>query len=105
MTNEDCKTCEGKGYYIIPNYQHEVLERIQCEACLYEEEFKYRLAESLSMVLNNASPQKLAWIVAELIITGHEKHDSSKDYNKLEMIIQTKNAKEALVLGDIYSKL
>ena len=37
MANEDCERCEGKGFYIVPNYQHEVLERIECEPCMYDE--------------------------------------------------------------------
>ena len=36
MANEDCERCEGKGFYIVPNYQHEVLERIECEPCMYD---------------------------------------------------------------------
>ena len=53
-------------------------------------------------VLVNASVQKLAQIVAELVVNGHAK--TNKEYSKLYTIIQTKNIQEALVLGDVYNR-
>ncbi len=102
MANEDCERCEGKGFYIVPNYQHEVLERIECEPCMFDEHERWHIAEELSKVLVNASIQKLAQIVAELVVNGHAK--TNKEYSKLYTIIQTKNIQEALVLGDVYNQ-
>ena len=104
MPNPECEKCNGEGYYVVPNYQHDVMERIECLDCLAEDHFKWHLSEELTKVLINSSPQKLAQIVAELIVNGVSKniHD---DLSRIEVIIQTKNAMEALALGEVYNKL
>ena len=104
MPNPECEKCNGVGHYVVPNYQHDVMERIECLDCLAEDHFKWHLSEELTKVLISSSPQKLAQIVAELIVNGVSKniHD---DLSRIEVIIQTKNAMEALALGEVYNKL
>ena len=98
-----CEKCNGDGYYLVPNYQHDVMERIECMDCYAEEHYRWHLSEELTKVLINSSPQKLAKIVAQIVVQGVS-NNKNDDITRIEGIIQTKNFNEALVLGDIYSK-
>jgi len=104
MPNQDCEKCCGQGYYDIPNYQHDIMERIECMDCYAEDHYKYHLSEELTKVLVGSSPQKLAQIVAGLVVNGVSKNDHD-DLSRIEVIIQTKNAIEALALGEVYNNL
>lgn len=103
MFNEDCEKCNGVGHYEVPNYQHDIMERIECMDCISHEHYKYHLSGELTKVLMNVSPQKLASIVAELVVYGVDKNINDS-LARIEVIIQTKNSTEALVLGDVYNK-
>tara|TARA_R100000734_G_scaffold17346_1_gene13632 strand:+ start:423 stop:740 length:318 start_codon:yes stop_codon:yes gene_type:complete len=103
MGNPNCEKCNGKGHYLVPNYQHDVMERIECMDCYAEEHYKWHLSEELSRVLVNASPQKLSMIISEIIVNGIDR-DENNSLARIETIIQTKNINEALVLADIYGR-
>lgn len=103
MFNNDCEKCNGDGYYLVPNYQHDIMERIECMDCISHAHYKHHLSEELTKVLMNASPQKLAMLVAETIVYGVDKNNNDT-LSRVEVIIQTKNTTEALVLGDVYNK-
>tara|TARA_B100000497_G_C7294417_1_gene201261 strand:- start:59 stop:364 length:306 start_codon:yes stop_codon:yes gene_type:complete len=98
-----CEKCNGDMYYLVPNYRLEVMERVECMDCISHEHYKHHLSEELTKVLTKASPQKLALIVAELIVHNIDKN-THDDLSRVETIIQTKNLVEALVLGDVYNK-
>lgn len=104
MPNSECEKCDGVGHYLVPNYQHDVMERIECMDCYAEDHYKWHLSEELTKVLINSSPQKLAQIVATLVVNGVDTNPKD-DLSRVEVIIQTKNAMEALVLGEFYNKL
>ena len=104
MPNSECEKCDGVGHYLVPNYQHDVMERIECMDCYAEDHYKWHLSEELTKVLINSSPQKLAQIVATLVVNGVDTNPKD-DLSRVDVIIQTKNAMEALVLGEFYNKL
>ena len=104
MPNSECEKCDGVGHYLVPNYQHDIMERIECMDCYAEDHYKWYLSEELTKVLINSSPQKLAQIVATLVVNGVDTNPKD-DLARVEVIIQTKNAMEALVLGEFYNKL
>ncbi len=99
----ECNICENKGWYEIPNHRTECMERIQCMDCLLQEQFKNTLKEDLTKLLSNTSGQKLAQIVAELIVNSVDRNESD-DLDRLNGIIQTKNTLSAIQLGVAYSQ-
>jgi len=98
-----CDICEDKGWYEIPNHRTECMERIQCMDCLLKEQFKNTLKEDLTKLLTNTSPQKLAQIVAELIVNSVDRNESD-ELDRLNGIIQTKSTISAIQLGVAYSQ-
>jgi len=98
-----CDICEDKGWYEIPNHRTECMERIQCMDCLLQEQFKNTLKEDLTKLLTNTSPQKLAQIVAELIVNSVDRNESD-ELDRLNGIIQTKSTISAIQLGVAYSQ-
>lgn len=102
MYNINCEVCEGKGSYNIPNHHLEIMERIDCMDCLLEDQFKDVLKADLSRLLTSTSKEKLATIVAEMIVNGVaiNAHD---DLSRIQGIIHTKNQLSALALGSAYA--
>jgi len=98
-----CDICEDKGWYEIPNHRTECMERIQCMDCLLQEQFKNTLKEDLTKLLSSTSQQKLAQIVAELIVNSVDRNEHD-ELDRLNGIIQTKNTISALQLGVAYSQ-
>mgnify|MGYP003625951220 FL=1 len=99
----DCNKCEGKLYYLIPNYQHDTLERIECIDCISEMQYQDDIKERLTKLLVTASPQRLAQIVAEVAVNGIIK-DVNSNLTRYETIIATKNLSQALMLANIYAE-
>lgn len=100
--NKECNKCEGQGWYEVPNYRLEIMERIECMDCLVEEQYKDHLKDELTRLMAGVSQQKLAQIVAELIVNGVDRNPKD-DLNRVDVIIQTKNTMNALQLGSAYS--
>ncbi len=100
---DSCEKCEGKLWYVVPNYQHDVLERIECFDCLAHMQYKDHLVEQLSKMIVSASPQRLALLLSEFIVQGADK-SAVDDLGRIENIIHTKNINEAFLIGGFYSK-
>lgn len=100
---DSCEKCEGKLWYVVPNYQHDVLERIDCFDCLAHMQYKDHLVEQLSKMIVSASPQRLALLLSEFIVQGADK-SVVDDLGRIENIIHTKNINEAFLIGGFYSK-
>jgi DNA gyrase/topoisomerase IV subunit B len=70
--------------------------------CLSQEQYKDHLKNDLTRLMASVSQQKLAQIVAELIVNGVDRNPKD-DLNRIDVIIQTKNTMNALQLGLAYS--
>ena len=44
----NCNKCEGKLWYLVPNHQHDVMERIECLDCISEMQYRDDVKERLS---------------------------------------------------------
>ena len=98
-----CEKCEGKHWYVVPNYLHDVLERIDCFDCLAHMQHKDHLVEQLSKLIVSASPQRLALLLSEFIVNGADQ-STVDDLGRIENIIHTKNINEAFLIGGYYIK-
>ena len=99
----DCKKCQGTGWYKVPNVRLEIMENVECMDCLAHENFKDHLKGELSRLLINTSQQKLAQIVAQLIVNSVDRNEND-DIQRIESIIHTKNTMNALTLAEAYSQ-
>lgn len=97
-----CKTCDGQTWYEVPNYRLEIMERIECIDCLLEIQYKDHLKEGLTRLLADTSKEKLAQIVADLVVNSVAKN-THDDLQRVDGIIQTKNKVNALALAITYS--
>ena len=102
----DCSKCEGNLYYLVPNYQHDIMERIDCIDCISELQYQDDIKERLTKLLVTASPQRLAQIVSEMTINSVVKDTSTagRRLGRLETMLATKNIKEALFFSSMYSE-
>lgn len=100
--DEPCEKCHGEMYYEVPNYRLEIMERIECMDCLIQEQYKDHLKDELTRTMAGVSQQKLAQIVAELIVNGVDRNPKD-DLNRIDVIIQTKNTMNALQLASAYA--
>ena len=92
----ECEKCNGKLYYVIPNYQHDTLERIECWDCISVDMYNSDVKERLSKQLLNASKERLANIVAELMVNATE---NDKVDETFEPLIATKDTTRILVIA------
>ena len=99
----DCDKCEGNLYYLVPNYQHDVMERIECWDCISEMQYQDDVKERLTKLLVTASPQRLAQIVSEMVVNSVVK-DVNTNLSRFETIITTKNKTEAMILSSMYAE-
>lgn len=98
----ECETCNGKLYYELPNFNLEIMERIDCMNCLLDKQFKENLMSEVSKVLSGRSVQHLAQIVAQLVVNGVDKNPSD-DLSRIEGMIQTKQGLALMALAETYS--
>jgi predicted transcriptional regulator len=99
----ECNKCQGTGWYKVPNHRLEIMENVECMDCLLNQQFKDHLKEELTLLLVNTSPQKLAQIVAQLVVNSVDRNEND-DIQRIEGIIHTKNVINALVLAEAYSQ-
>jgi hypothetical protein len=99
----ECEKCQGAGWYKVPNIRLEIMENVQCMDCLLNEQFKDHLKEELTRLLVNTSQQKLAQIVAQLVVNSVDRNEND-DIQRIENIIHTKNTMNALTLAEAYSQ-
>tara|TARA_R100000353_G_C6443953_1_gene179393 strand:+ start:323 stop:703 length:381 start_codon:yes stop_codon:yes gene_type:complete len=98
-----CEKCQGVGWYKVPNHRLEIMENVECMDCLLNQQFKDHLKEELTRLLVNTSPQKLAQIVAQLVVNSVDRNVND-DIQRIEGIIHTKNVINALALAEAYSQ-
>lgn len=80
--------CDGSGWYLQANYQHEVMEWVQCYSCLAEEKERQDLSLACSKILKRASHEKLCSILGDFLVSSFEKKD---DLNRLTEIVDSKD--------------
>lgn len=64
----NCKQCNGAGYTIALNSNHDTYEKVDCIDCLLEERYKAQLFKQFSSFLRTASVERLASALSALII-------------------------------------
>ena len=91
----NCEECNNEGYYLKPDYQHDVMMRVQCIQCLAHEQMKHDLSIKMAKVLIDTSQVRMAKLLSDTLI-GLIDQDDSPDYDRLFALVATKN-KESII--------
>tara|TARA_R100000458_G_C8152983_1_gene159970 strand:- start:94 stop:420 length:327 start_codon:yes stop_codon:yes gene_type:complete len=97
-----CKICKGNLYYLVYDKHADNMAKMDCWDCLSVIQYNDDVKERLSKLLVSASPQKLAQIVAEILVNTTEDYEVE---NTFEPLIATKDKTRLLVLGEIKSEM
>jgi len=91
----NCKECNNEGYTLKPDYQHDVMMRVQCLDCMAHGVMKATLSLDMTKVLVNTSQMRMAKLLSDTLI-GLIDQDDSPDFERLHALVATKN-KESLI--------
>tara|TARA_R110000787_G_scaffold240302_1_gene346581 strand:- start:356 stop:655 length:300 start_codon:yes stop_codon:yes gene_type:complete len=91
----NCEECNNEGSMLIPDYQHDVMMRVQCVNCLAWANTKRELSISMSKVLIGMTQSRMAKLLSDTIIELMDK-ENSPDFERLFSLVATKN-KDSLV--------
>ncbi len=86
----NCEECNNQGYTLQPDYQHDVMMRVQCVQCLAHENMKMQMSKNLSQVFIQLSPSFLAKLLADTMIGILDKEENP-DYARLDVLVAAKN--------------
>lgn len=91
----NCEECNNEGYTLKPDYQHDVMMRVQCLDCMAHEVMKVSLSLDMAKVLMNTNPSRMAKLLSDTLIGLIDQADSP-DFDRLHALVATKN-KESLI--------
>lgn len=97
----ECAKCNGRLSYTIFDRHADANISVECWDCLSEINYKDNVAENLSRLLRNASPEKLAQLLASYLV---EKMYGERegDLSRIEDMVQSKELNNALALCSAY---
>lgn len=93
----NCNECNNEGYSLQPDYQHDVMMRVQCVSCLHHEQMKFELSTSMAKIIVSTNPVRMAKIIADTLIGLIDKVDEP-DYERVNALVATKNKESLLSL-------
>lgn len=93
----NCNECNNEGYSLQPDYQHDVMMRVQCVSCLHHEQMKFELSTSMAKIIVSTNPVRMAKIIADTLIGLIDK-DDEPDYERVNALVATKNKESLLSL-------
>jgi len=99
----ECALCKGKGFYEEPNYRLEIMETVECLDCLAEENYRDSIEYDTSILLSKISPQKLAQLVAQLLVNSMIM-EGGNSLQRLDGMVQGKNTMNVLALAETMIK-
>jgi hypothetical protein len=97
----ECKKCNGSLRYEVFDHNHEIMMSVECWDCLSVIQEQDYLADLMSRLLRNASPEKLAILVAQFLVSAVAEQG---DLNRIHEITNSKNLQDALILATMYSE-
>ena len=98
------KTCDNEkcnqGYIVVPNYQHDTMERIECMECLVNDKYRFDLASKLRETLREGSRERLISIVSDAFADSiYMNEEACAD---AEDLIQSKRSQDLMVMISVY---
>ena len=88
----ECLECQGKGYVIEPDHQHDCMIKRECITCMMDDNYREHLAFELAKLLTGLSNQKLAQTLAGVLVNHSKYINNPQDYlHTVEGFIAHKN--------------
>lgn len=97
----DCKKCDGRLSYTIYDKYADAPLSVECWDCLSEMNYIDNTAENLARLLHQASPEKLAQLLASYVVKKYHR-EKEGDLNRLEEMIESKDLMNALAICSAY---
>jgi len=97
-----CEICNGNLYYLVYDKHADNMAKMDCLDCLSVIQYNDDVKERITKLLVNASPQKLAQIVATMLVNATEDNEVE---NQFEPLIATKDRTRLLIAGEIISEM
>lgn len=97
----ECEKCHGKLHYTIYDKHADAPLSVECWDCLSELNYKDNVAENLSRLLRNASPERLAQLLSSYLVEKMYQ-EREGDLSRVEDMIQSKELTNALALCSAY---
>lgn len=97
----ECEKCNGRLNYTIYDRHADAPVSVECWDCLSELNYQDNVAEDLSRLLRNASPEKLAQILASHVV-AKVYLERERDLSRLEEITKSKDLVNALTICSAY---
>lgn len=96
---KECKICNGAGFYKQANHRLEIMEWVECIECMLDEHYLESIAYDIQLLLSKTSPQKLAQIVAQLLVNSMDM-EGQESLQRLDSMAQGKDTMNLLVLAE-----
>ena len=97
----ECEKCNGRLNYTIYDRHADAPVSVECWDRLYELNYQDNVAEDLSRLLRNASPEKLAQILASHVVAKFYL-ERERDLSRLVEITKSKDLVNALAICSAY---
>jgi len=94
-----CEVCDGAGFYKQPNHRLEIMEWVECIECMLEDHYRESIGFDIQLLLSKTSPQKLAQIVAQLLVNSMDM-EGQESLQRLDSMAQGKDVMNLLVLAE-----
>jgi len=98
------KTCENEscinGYLLVPNHQHDVMERVECMECLVNEKYRFDLSCRVREMLREGSRERILNIISDAFADViYMNTDACAD---VEDLIQSKRTQDLMAMVAVY---
>ena len=97
----ECKKCNGRLSYTVFDHHTDAPLSVECWDCLSVLNMIDNIAEDFSRLLRNASPEKLAQLLASHVVNAVYR-ENERDLNRLEDMVKSKDLVNALALCSAY---
>ena len=86
----ECEKCNGTGWVNTWCHGHDVMLKEQCYDCMAHERDKKDLMTELSKIVVNSSKQRMAMVLAGLLVDYTDKYCAG-DFSNIEALVKTKD--------------
>jgi len=76
----ECSECNGKGYVIEPDENHDCMIKKECITCMMDDNYREHLAFELAKLFTGLSNQKLAQTLASVLVNHSKYINNPQDY-------------------------
>lgn len=99
----ECKKCNGTLSYVVFDHREDAPLNVECWDCLSVLNEKDSVTEDFARLLANASPERLAQLLATFLVNKYH-GEREGDLSNVVEIIKSKDLMNALALCSAYAE-